>query len=103
MTSYFSRRSRWWTLGREMDNTLELGDTIQGSMMLEQAGLGWFLQNMVLTHTRGQRTMSTTTCTIVGVRHPRRQAVHLPQIVGDVVTLAVPTSQRPNPSRNRLT
>ena len=39
MTRYISRRRRWWTLVREMDNTLELGDTVQGSMMLEQAGL----------------------------------------------------------------
>ena len=40
MTSYISRRRRrWWTLVHEMDNTLELGDTVQGSMMLEQAGL----------------------------------------------------------------
>ena len=30
MTSYISRRRRWWTLVQEMDNTLELGDTVQG-------------------------------------------------------------------------
>ena len=30
MTSYISRRRRWWTLVHEMDNTLELGDTVQG-------------------------------------------------------------------------
>ena len=36
MTSYISRRRRWWTLVHEMDNTLELGDTVQGSVMLEQ-------------------------------------------------------------------
>ena len=41
-----------------MDNTLELGDTVQGSMMLEQAGLSQFEQNMVLTYTKGQRTMT---------------------------------------------
>ena len=58
MTSYFSRRCRWWTLVHEMDNTLELGDTVQGSMMLEQGGLSWFEQNMVLTYTKGQRTMT---------------------------------------------
>ena len=57
MTSYISRRRRWWTrLVHEMDNTLELGDTVQGSMMLEQAGLSRFEQNMVLTYTKGQRT-----------------------------------------------
>ena len=55
MTSHISRR-RWWTLVHEMDNTLELGDTVQGSMMLEQAGLSRFEQNMVLTYTKGQRT-----------------------------------------------
>ena len=38
-------------LVHEMDNTLELGDTVQGSMMLEQAGLSRFEQNMVLTYT----------------------------------------------------
>ena len=54
MTSYISCRRRRWTLVREMDNTLELGDTVQGSMMLEQAGLSRFEQNMVLTHTRRQ-------------------------------------------------
>ena len=53
---YISRRRRWWTLVREMDNTL--GDTVHGSMMLEKAGLSRFEQNMVLTHTRGQRTMT---------------------------------------------
>ena len=41
-----------------MDNTLELGDTVLGSMMLEQAGLSRFEQNMVLTYTKGQRTMT---------------------------------------------
>ena len=56
MTSYISRRRRWWTL--EMDNTLELGDTVEGSMMLEQAGLSRFKQNMVLTYTKGQRTVT---------------------------------------------
>ena len=58
MTSYISRRRRWWTLVHEMDNTLELGDTVQGCMMLEQAGLSRFEQNMVLTYTKGQRTMT---------------------------------------------
>ena len=58
MTSYISRRRRWWTLVHEMDNTLELGDTVQGSMMLEQAGLSRFEQNMVLTYTKGQRTVT---------------------------------------------
>ena len=48
MTSYISRRRRWWTLVHEMDNTLNLGDTVQDSMMLEQAGLSRFEQNMVV-------------------------------------------------------
>ena len=83
MTSYISRRRRWWTLVHEMDNTLELGDTVQGSMMLEQAGLSRFEQNMVLTYTKGQRTMtaiaealsnSTTTYTIVGRRRDTTRA-----------------------------
>ena len=43
---------------REMDNKVELGDTVQGSIMLEQAGLSQFEQNMVLTHTRKQCTMT---------------------------------------------
>ena len=58
MKSYISLRRRWWTLVHEMDKTLELGDTVQGSMMLEQAGLSRFEQNMVLTYTKGQRTMT---------------------------------------------
>ena len=95
MTSYISRRRRWWTLVHEMDNTLELGDTVQGSMMLEQGGLSRFEQNMVLTYTKGQRTM-----TAVGVRHPRQQVIHLLPIVGDVVTRPVPIWQKLNPSRN---
>ena len=41
-----------------MDNTPELGDTVQGSMMLEQAALSRFERNMVLTKTKGQRTMT---------------------------------------------
>ena len=58
MSRDISRCRRWWTLVHEMDNTLELGDTVQGSMMLEQAGLSWLEQNMVLTYTKGQRTMT---------------------------------------------
>ena len=102
MTSYISRRRRWWTLVHEMDNTLELGDTVHGSMMLEQAGLSRFEQNIKLTYTTGQRTMTAiaTTYTIVGVRQPRQQVIHLLPIVGDVVTRAVPIWQKPNPSRN---
>ena len=42
----------------QMDNTLEVSDTVQGSVMLEQAGLSRFEQNMVLTYTKGQRTMT---------------------------------------------
>ena len=57
MTSCISRPRRWWTLVHEMDNTLEVGDTVQRSMMLEQAGLSRFEQNMVLTFSKGQRTM----------------------------------------------
>ena len=58
MTSCISRRRRWRTLVHETDNTLDLGDTVQGSVMLEQAGLSRFEQNMVLTCTKGQRTMT---------------------------------------------
>ena len=58
MTSYISRRRRWWTLVHEMDNTLELVDTVQGSMMPKQSGLSRFEQNMVLTYTKVQRTMT---------------------------------------------
>ena len=52
---FSASRRRWWTLVHEMDNTLELGDTVQGSMMLEHSR---FEQNMVLTCTKGQRTMT---------------------------------------------
>ena len=109
MTSYISRRRRWWTLVHEMDNTLELGDTVQGSMMLEQAGLSRFEQNGVDvhqrtthqdSHRRSPDRNSTTTYTIVVVRHPRQQVIHLLPIVGDVVTRAVPIWQKPNPPRN---
>ena len=69
MTSYISRRRRWWTLVHEMDNTLELGDTVQGSMMLEQAGLSRFEQNMVLTYTKGQRTMTAIAEALLDKHH----------------------------------
>ena len=69
MTSYISRRRRWWTLVHEMDNTLELGDTVQGSMMLEQAGLSRFDQNMVLTYTKGQRTMTAIAESLLEQHH----------------------------------
>ena len=46
MTSCISRRRRRWTLVHEMDNTIKLGDTVQGSMMLEQAALGQFGRNV---------------------------------------------------------
>ena len=107
MTSYISRRRRWWTLVHEMDNTLELGDTVQGSMMLEQAGLSRLEQNMVLTYTKGQRTMTAIAEALLeqhyDVHHRGRetqQVMHLLPIVGDVVTRPVPIWQRPNPSRN---
>ena len=48
-----------------MDNTLGLGDTVQGSMMLEQAGLSQFEQNIVLTYTKGQRTMTAIAETLL--------------------------------------
>ena len=38
MTSYISRRRRWWTLVHEMDNTLELGDTVPRQY---DAGTSW--------------------------------------------------------------
>ena len=92
----------------EMDNTLELGDTVQGSMMLEQAGLSRFEQNMVLTYTKGQRTMTAIAEALLGqhydvhhrVRQPRQQVIHLLPIVGNVVTRPVPIWQKLNPSRN---
>ena len=109
MTSYISRRRRRWTLVHEMDNTLELGDTVQGSMMLEQAGLSRFEQNMVLTFTKGQRTMTAIAEALLEQHydvHHRGRETPTPTgnssspIVGDVVTRDVPTWQRPNPSRN---
>ena len=107
MTSYISRRRRWWTLVHEMDNTLELGDTVQGSMMLEQAGLSRFEQNMVLTYTKGQRTMTAIAEALLeqhyDVHHrgretptPAGNSSSLP-IVGDVVTRPEPIWQRSNP------
>ena len=78
-----------------MDNTLELGDTVRGSMMLEQAGLSRFEQNMVLTYTKGQRTTTAIAESLLeqhcDVHHRGRETV---------VTRAVPIWQRPNPSRN---
>ena len=96
MTSYISCRRRWWTLVHEMDNTLELGDTVQGSMMLEQAGLSRFEQNVALTCTKGQRTMTAIAEALLEQHYdehhrgretnPRQQEIHLLPIVGDVVT-----------------
>ena len=95
MTSYFARRRRrWCTLVHEMDNTLELGDTVQGSMMLEQAGLSRFESNMMLTYTKGQRTMTAIEEALVEQhydvhhrgRETRQQVIPLLPIVGDVVT-----------------
>ena len=109
MTSYISRRRRWWTLVHEMDNTLELGDTVQGSMMLEQAGLSRFEQNMVLTFTKGQRTMTAITEALLeqfyDVHHRGRETPtptgnSSSPIVGDVVTRPVPVWQKLNLSRN---
>ena len=78
MTSYISRRRRWWTLVHEMDNTQELGDTVQGSMMLEQAGPQPVrAEHGVDVHQQPSCSNSTTTYTIVGVRHPRQQVIHL--------------------------
>ena len=105
MTSHISRHRRWWTLVREMDNTLELVDTVQGSMMLEQGGLSRFEQNMVLTHTRGQRTMTAIGRSLARTALRRapswardtrayRQFIFL-QSLATSVTLAVPTWQRP--------
>ena len=93
----------------EMDNTLELGDTVQGSMMLEQAGLSRFEQNMVLPYTTGQRTMTAIAEALLeqhyDVHHRGRETptpteIHLLPVVGDVVTRPVPVWQRPNPSKN---
>ena len=106
MTSYISRRRRWWTLVHEMDNTLELGDTVQGSMMLEQAGLSRFEKNMVLRYSKGQRTMTAIAEALLqqhyDVHHRGRETptptgnfIFSP-IVGDVVPRPVSIWQTPN-------
>ena len=95
MTSYISRRRRWWTLVHEMYNTLELGDTVQGST---DAGTNWTQPiRTVLTYTKGQRTMTAIAEALLeqhydvhhrGRETPRKQVIHLLPIVGDVVTRA---------------
>ena len=95
-----------------MDNTLELGGTVQSSKMLEQAGLSRFEQNMMLTYTKGQRTMTAIAEAPPEQHHDAHHrgretstptGIHLLPIVGDVVTRPVPNWQKLNPSRNCLT
>ena len=92
-----------------MDNTLELGVTVQGSMMPEQAGLSRFEHNMVLTYTKGQRIMTAIAEALLeqhydvhyrGRETPTPTGIPLLPIVGAVVTRPVPIWQKVNPSRN---
>ena len=98
MTSYISRRRRWWTLLHEMDNMLELGGPRQ-----YDAGSSWTQPVRAEHGVDGQRTMTAIAEALLEQhydRHPRQQVIHLLPIVGDVVTRPEPIWQRPNPSRN---
>ena len=59
MTSYISRRRRWWRLLKSLDPEVELSSTILGDLMLEGAGLSRNEQLMVLTSTSNSKEFET--------------------------------------------
>ena len=49
MSSFVSRRRRWWTKLRQMDDSIDLSSAVRGDLMLEAAGLSPTEQKLVLT------------------------------------------------------
>eukprot|EP00971_Amphidinium_carterae_P328063 6459758-Amphidinium_carterae.1 len=49
MASYITRRRRWWSMLRELDDTISLSSNIRGDLLLDQSGLSRTEKLLVLT------------------------------------------------------
>ena len=52
MTSYISRRRRWWTLLKELDPSIGMSDSLLGDLLLEHSSLNKTERLLVLTSTQ---------------------------------------------------
>jgi hypothetical protein len=60
MTSYISRRKRWWSASQKLDTQLSMSGTILGSLLLELANLTYMEQQLVMTTTEGTTGLDET-------------------------------------------
>ena len=51
MTSYIERRTQWWKLVQEFDNTIVISDEIRGDQLLENSGLTRDQKTMIMVST----------------------------------------------------
>ena len=65
MSSYVSRRRRWWKKLKHMDSSVGLGDTVLGDLMLEASGLKEDQQRMILTSTANNREFEKLAAALV--------------------------------------
>jgi len=79
MTSYSSRRRRWWKMVKKLDKDMNLSDEMLGSLMLDHAGLTTQECLMVLTST-GNETSFDKIRDVLILQHSR---THLSGQKGD--------------------
>ena len=79
MTSYCSRRRRWWKMVKKLDKDMNLSDEMLGSLMLDHAGLTSQECLMVLTST-GNETSFDKIRDVLILQHSR---IHLSGQKGD--------------------
>ena len=65
MSSYVSRRRRWWKKLKHMDSSVGLSDTVLGDLMLEASGLKEDQQRMILTSTANNREFEKLAAALV--------------------------------------
>ena len=70
MTSYCSRRKRWWNMVTKLDKGMKLSDEMLGSLMLDHAGLPPHESLMVLTST-GNETSFDKIKDVLILQHSR--------------------------------
>ena len=78
MTNYVKRRKRWWSLFKNLDNSVELSTKILGDLCLEASGLSNDQQLMILTSTGNNDDFDAIAKALVD-QHPKIQMSERPR------------------------
>ena len=70
MASYVVRRKRWWSMPRELDDTIQLSANIRGDLLLDQAGLSRHEKLLVLTSTANDHDFDKIAAALLE-QHPK--------------------------------